>query len=198
MRESKSFKTIYADEGKRLLINGQLHDKIIVGLNNKPKLQEIEVPDFIGNASTVGEIKEILVAKSKENLTKYLKENPLLSTAKYPEGRYYNVTLEKQNLLLANISTYQMAVQSGLQCPLTWNDTGEECELWTFEQLFQLSIEIRNYVAPLTSLQQYMESNINACNSIIDLININVEFNKESIEGYMPIYLKKVGLNDEE
>lgn len=131
------------------------------------------------------------ILQSKNNLAVYLEEHPLLSCAKYPEGRYYNVTLEKQNLLLANISTYQMSLQAGIPCPLTWNDTGKECEVWSFEQLLQLSIEIRNYVLPLTSLQQYMESELTKCKTKEELNNINIEFTKESIENFQPIYLKK-------
>ena len=61
MREVRNFRTIYADEGKKLLINGSLHDKVILAQNSKLKVQEIEVPDYIGDASTLEEIKEILI-----------------------------------------------------------------------------------------------------------------------------------------
>lgn len=193
MREVKNFRTIYADEGKRLLINGSLHDKVILAQNSRLKVQEIEVPDYIGNASTLEEIKEILIAKTKENLSIYLATNPIFSTAKYKEGRYYSVTMEKQNLLLTNMSTYQMAQQTGVECILTWNDTGKECEVWTYEQLFQLAMEIRMYVAPIISLQQYMETNIKKCDTILNVLKVNIEFTKDVIDEYYPIYISKIG-----
>lgn len=193
MREVRNFRTIYADEGKKLLINGSLHDKVILAQNSKLKVQEIEVPDYIGDASTLEEIKEILILKTKENLSIYLASNPILSTVKYEEGRYYSVTMEKQNLLLTNIVTYQMAQQAGVECLLTWNNTGKECEVWTYEQLFQLSMEIRAYVAPIISLQQYMETNIKNCNSILDVLKINIDFTTDIINEYYPIYISKIG-----
>ena len=193
MREVRNFRTIYADEGKKLLINGSLHDKVILAQNSKLKVQEIEVPDYIGDASTLEEIKEILILKTKENLSIYLASNHILSTVKYEEGRYYSVTMEKQNLLLTNIATYQMAQQAGVECLLTWNDTGKECEVWTYEQLFQLSMEIRTYVAPIISLQQYMETNIKNCNSILDVLKINIDFTTDIINEYYPIYISKIG-----
>ena len=88
MREQKSFKTIIPDEGKRLLINGSLHDKIIVALNSRPQIQEIEVPDYIGNASTLEEIKQTMILKSKENLAQYLEDNPLFSKSKYSPAAF--------------------------------------------------------------------------------------------------------------
>ena len=193
MREVRNFRTIYADEGKRLLISGSLHDKVILAQNSRLKVQEIEVPDYIGDASTLEEIKEILILKTKENLSIYLASNPILSTVKYEEGRHYSVTMEKQNLLLTNIATYQMAQQAGVECLLTWNDTGKECEVWTYEQLFQLSMEIRTYVAPIISLQQYMETNIKNCSSILDVLKINIDFTIDTINEYYPIYISKIG-----
>lgn len=198
MREVKGFRTIYADEGKRLLINETLHDKVILAQNSRLKVQEIEVPSFIGNASTLEEIKEVMVGLTKTNLTLYLENNPLLSTVKHEEGRYYNVTMEKQNLLLTNISTYQMALQAGIDTPLTWNDTGKECEIWSFEELFQLSLEIRTYVAPIISLQQHLETKIKECTSMQEVLKMNVEFTKDIVDAYYPIYLEKLGGANEE
>ena len=154
---------------------------------------KIELMETPSTTETLETIKEKRIKLSKDNLAKYLEENPLLSTVKYEEGRYYNVTMEKQNLLRSNISTYQMSSQLGIPCPLTWNDTGEECELWTIEQLIQLSMEIRSYVAPLVSLQQYMEVNIKKCETNEELINVNVDFTEEAINEFMPLYIKKFG-----
>lgn len=169
--------------------------KAYLGVNDKlDNYREIAI-ELLGEqqTETLETMKEKRIKLSKNNLAKYLEENPLLSTVKYEEGRYYNVTMEKQSLLLSNISTYQMSSQLGISCPLTWNDTGEECELWTIEQLIQLSMEIRSYVAPLVSLQQYMEVNIKKCETNEALINVNVDFTEEAINEFMPLYIKKFG-----
>ena len=141
--------------------------------------------------------KKEFIKLSKYNLSQYLEEHPLLSTIKYEDGRYYDVTAEKQNLLLTNIVTYQIAQQTGLDCPLTWNDIDGECELWTFEQLLQLFMEIRNYVSPIISFQQYMEVNINKCTTIEQLNEVNIDFTEEAVEEYKSIYYKKIGVNNE-
>ena len=169
--------------------------KVYLGVNDKlDNYREIAI-ELLGEqqTETLETMKEKRIKLSKDNLAKYLEENPLLSVVKCEEGRYYNVTMEKQNLLLSNISTYQMSTQLGISCPLTWNDTGEECELWTIEQLIQLSMEIRNYVAPLVSLQQYMEINIKKCKTNEELINVNVDFTEKAINEFMPLYIKKFG-----
>lgn len=152
---------------------------------NLDKFEEVMLADE--------QLKNDKILQSKINLSNYLENNPLFSRCKYADGRYYNVTLEKQNLLLANISTYTMSLQAGIQCPLTWNDTGNECELWTFEELFRLSLEIREYIHPLTSMQQHMESKIKSCITMEELNNVNIEFNEETINEYYPIYLEKLG-----
>ena len=197
---------IEKDNGLRILIASKGYkiystlsniyiNKVYLGINDSiDNYKEIAI-ELLGEQQpeTLETMKEKRIKLSKDNLAKYLEENPLLSTVKYEEGRYYNVTMEKQNLLLSNISTYQMSSQLGIPCPLTWNDTGEECELWTIEQLIQLSMEIRSYVAPLVSLQQYMEVNIKKCETNEELINVNVDFTEEAINEFMPLYIKKFG-----
>ena len=197
---------IEKDNGLRILIASKGYkiystlsniyiNKVYLGINDSiDNYKEIAI-ELLGEQQpeTLETMKEKRIKLSKDNLAKYLEENPLLSTIKYEEGRYYNVTMEKQNLLLSNISTYQMSSQLGIPCPLTWNDTGEECELWTIEQLIQLSMEIRSYVAPLVSLQQYMEVNIKKCETNEELINVNVDFTEEAINEFMPLYIKKFG-----
>ena len=159
-------------KGYLLKKNGEAYKKVYLGINDRAELyEEVIDADYVftedetevHDSQNIKHAKKEFIKLSKYNLSQYLEGHPLFSTVKYEDGRYYNVTAEKQNLLLTNIATYQMAQQTGFSCPLTWNDTGEECELWTFEQLLQLSMEIRNYVSPIISFQQYMEVNINKC-----------------------------------
>lgn len=194
-------------KGYLLIKNGQTFKKAYLGKNDRAELYEevIDVNYVFSedediqnpNMQNLNTAKNELIKLSKYNLSQYLEFNPLFSTVKYEDGRYYTVTAEKQNLLLTNIATYQMAQQAGIDCPLTWNDTGEECELWTFEQLLQLSIEIRNYVAPIISLQQCIEVNINKCATIDELKKVNIEFTKEAIEEYKPVFYEKLGFDNE-
>ena len=193
-------------KGYLLKKNGETYKKVYLGINDRAELyEEVIDADYVftedetevHDSQNIKHAKKEFIKLSKYNLSQYLEGHPLFSTVKYEDGRYYNVTAEKQNLLLTNIATYQMAQQTGFSCPLTWNDTGEECELWTFEQLLQLSMEIRNYVSPIISFQQYMEVNINKCTTIEQLNEVNINFTEEAIEEYKPIYYKKIGVNNE-
>lgn len=181
MIERKSFKTIIPDEGKKLLINDSLHDEIIVALNSRPQIREIEVPDYIGNASTLREIKQIMILKSKANLAQYLEDNPLFSKCKYEEGRYYKVTLEKQQQLTSTLASYEAKKSKGIESLLSWNSVGLSCEDdWTSEQLWQLAFEIECYVKPLVKIQQKTEEYITNSETIEDVLKIDVNPYKNS------------------
>lgn len=186
-RGNQTFKKAYLGKNDNISFYEEVIDEDYVFIKNE---EDIQVNN---NITDLDKLKKELIKLSKSKLSDYLDNNPLFSRCKYADGRYYNVTLEKQNLLLANISTYTMSLQSGIQCPLTWNDTGNECEIWTFEELFRLSLEIREYVHPLTSMQQHMELKIKSCKTMEELNNVNIEFNEESINEYYPIYLEKLG-----
>ena len=74
------------------------------------------------------------------------------------EGRNYSVTMEKQNLLAAQISLYAINQQAGMPAmELTWNATGEVCEPWEFPDLLKLSNVIALYVKPLVKMQREAE-----------------------------------------
>lgn len=185
MREQKSFKTILPDEGKKLLINDSLHDKLIVALNSKPDIKEIEVPSYIGDCSTLDEIKEVMIRQSKINLADFLENNPLFSKAKYEEGRFYKVTSEKQQQLTSKILMYEGYKNLGIPYALTWNDCGEICEEWGYEELFQLSMEIDAYVTPLVKVQQSIEVEIRKSETIQDVLTVDINFTEENINRYL-------------
>lgn len=106
-------------------------------------------------------LKKEKIAESKEKLSKYLETHPLFSKAKYEDGRYYNVTSEKQRQLTSKMAMYNIYNQQSLSYGLLkWNDTGSVCEEWTIEELTKLSMEIDAYVTPLVSLQQKYEASI--------------------------------------
>ena len=113
---------------------------------------------------------------SKNNLAQDLKDNPLFSTVKYEEGRYYNVTMEKQQLLTSTLLSYQLDNIFGTESNLKWNDTKNVCEPYSFEQLGRLSKEIKLYVEPLVEKQQQMEVKIRNCKTEEEVFNIKLDF----------------------
>lgn len=113
------------------------------------------------------------IQESKIQLAQWLNDNPFL----YTDGKYYSCTEEKQALLNGNLASYERATKAGIEYPLKWNSTGNECELWEYADLLALSLSIAAYVAPKVSQQQSIELQIKACETIdeIDAIEINYD-----------------------
>ena len=180
---------IEPDEGHliRKIKSGQVFKKIYLNkkdsVNNYEQIVDVnyvfeEHEDKVIDDNNLAKAKSELIKLSKFNLSEYLENNPLFSTVKYEDGRKYNVTLDKQNLLASNIITYQFAQQQGLDYQLEWNDTGEISEPWSIEELVQLSIEIKNYVSPIVQQQQRIEKAIKGCKTIEELQQIDMTFKK--------------------
>ena len=180
---------IEPDEGHliRKIKSGQIFKKIYLNkkddVSNYEQIVDVnyvfeEHKDEVIDNSNLTNAKSELIKLSKFNLSEYLEDNPLFSTVKYEDGRKYNVTLDKQNLLASNIITYQFAQQQGLDYQLEWNDTGEISEPWSIEELIQLSIEIKNYVSPIVQQQQRIEKAIKGCKTIEELQQIDMTFKK--------------------
>ena len=130
-------------------------------------------------------LKEDLILKSKENLARYLQTHPLKSYChNKTEGGYYNCTQEKQNVLSALLLSHTIATNLGQEDVLTWNETEEMCEVYTLEELSQLALEMKEYVKPLVSMQQYIEATIRALNTQRELKSINIEFTDEAVESF--------------
>lgn len=210
VNQKNGLRFLYASEGYRLLIDGEtleVNDYIIIPEGkttsdyNEIKIEEEDneqkdTTDSINiENKTLDEIKQNLILLSKENLQKYLDNNPLFSKAHDPNGEYYTVDEDHQNRLNANLSTYELAVKMGVTPILTWNATGKSCEVWTIEQLAKLALEMKSYVAPLISMQQHMEEDIQNASTKEDVLKINVKFNDESINDYKPKYYKMIGVD---
>ena len=172
-------------------------DKIIVDFNlefarnwynykvdlDTKSIIKIEVDE--NDPTTIKILKEDLILKSKENLAKYLQTHPLKSYChNKTEGGYYNCTQEKQNALAALLLSHTIATNLGQEDVLTWNETEEMCEVYTLEELSQLALEMKEYVKPLVSMQQYIEATIRASNTQQELKSINIEFTDEAIENF--------------
>ena len=172
-------------------------DKIIVDFNlefarnwynykvdlDTKSIIKIEVDE--NNPTTIKVLKEDLILKSKENLAKYLQTHPLKSYChNKTEGGYYNCTQEKQNVLSGLLLSHTIATNLGQEDVLTWNETEKICEVYTLEELSQLALEMKEYVKPLVSMQQYMEATIRALNTQQELKSINIEFTDEAVENF--------------
>lgn len=130
-------------------------------------------------------LKEDLTLKSKGNLSKYLQTHPLKSYChNKTEGGYYNCTQEKQHELAALLLSHTIATNLGQEDVLTWNETEKVCEAYTLEELSQLALEMKEYVRPLVSMQQYIEATIRALNTQQELKSINIEFTDEAVENF--------------
>lgn len=185
---------IYADVGKKILVSDDiLVDKVALGIYSKPEdFTEVDDATYEPPKEEPSEtidplatLKKNQISLSKKNLAKYLEEHPLLSTCKYEEGRYYNVTAEKQQQLTSKVLMATMYSQIGMPYNLTWNDTGDICESWELSQLQQLSMEIDAYVTPLVSLQQTMEVAINECTITENVLKVNVEYTDEQVKKWL-------------
>lgn len=128
-----------------------------------------EVKPVITN---IDDAKVLKVAESKEKLAEWLANNPML----YTDGKLYSVTAEKQSLLNSNLASYERAQAAGIDYPLKWNSTGDECIEWTYEELVGLSLAIAAYVAPKVSAQQEIELAINACESVEELDKVVISY----------------------
>lgn len=113
-----------------------------------------------GDFDFLNTLKLSKINETKMLLEEYLKEHPLFSKIKYKDGRYYNVTSEKQSRLTSKILLYNLYAKNGENYQLTWNDTGNICENWSIDELTNLSMEIDAYVTPLISKQQKYEIQI--------------------------------------
>ena len=153
-----------------------------VNLDTK-SIIKIEVNE--NDPTTIKVLKEDLILKSKENLARYLQTHPLKSYCHNKiEGGYYNCTQEKQNALAALLLSHTIATNLGQEDVLTWNETEEMCEVYTLEELSQLALEMKEYVKPLVSMQQYIEATIRASNTQQELKSINIEFTDEAVENF--------------
>ena len=184
------------EAGKKLVLNGIIIESdIILGKNdNGEDFTEVDDASYVppeenpdDTPDPLQTLKENQIKLSKNNLSKYLEDNPLFSKCKYEDGRYYNITSEKQQQLTSKVLMATMYQQAGLPYRLTWNDSGDICEEWDLSQLQQLSMEIDAYVTPLVSVQQHIEVDIKNCTTQEEVLQVNVEFTQENIEKYLGI-----------
>ena len=128
------------------------------------------------NIRTLDEEKESKILYSKDELSRFLSNNPIT----WIDGNTYSVTEEKQNLLTSNIALYQLSVQAGKPRELKWNTTGDVCTVWTIENLSALALAIGDYVQPYVAYQQTVEVQIKECTTMEELEAIVIDYSTVS------------------
>lgn len=116
--------------------------------------------------------KESKIAESKIKLAEWLTTHPM----QFTDGKYYSVTEEKQALLNGNLASYERATKAGVEYPLKWNSTGEECTKWLYNDLLTLSLSIAAYVAPKVATQQTIEIAIKECDTIEEIESVVIDY----------------------
>lgn len=134
-------------------------------------------------AETLEQGKARRVAESKAALAEHLEAHPL----EWTDGKLYSVTMGKQNLLTSALARYQLAVGLGQKPKLRWNASGEECTVWTYEDLAALALEIAAYVEPFVSRQQVIEVQIMAAESREELEAVNIDYKTPEPEPVDPV-----------
>lgn len=129
-------------------------------------------PDYSPLPVDINGKKLTKIEESKVKLSQWLLNNPLL----YTDGKYYSVTEEKQSLLNGNLASYERATKAGIDYPLKWNSTGEECTEWSYDDLIVLSLSIAAYVAPKVSIQQALEVKIKECETLEELEEVVISY----------------------
>ena len=107
-------------------------------------------------------------------LAEWLATHPM----QFTDGKYYSVTEEKQALLNGNLASYERAKSVGIEYPLKWNSTGSSCLEWEYNDLLTLSLTIAAYVAPKVAIQQNIELDIKACETIEDINAVVIDYDE--------------------
>jgi len=95
------------------------------------------------------------------------------------KGMTFTVTMEKQNLLTAQLALFTMKTQAGIPATLEWNETGRRCVEWQFEDLFALAMAMDTHVRPMVNLQRKVEEELVKAKTIKKVEVLLDEYRKE-------------------
>lgn len=161
----------YVDAFRIVLKAGDLEEAV-------KKLNDEVFPVVDYGAMSLTEFQDIYINKSKEALAIFLEEHPITSSAHDNKPGVYSITKEKQDLMASNYLSYTLEKATNPDAEITWNETGKECEVWTEEEFIQLIIEIKNYVKPLVSHQQEIETTIRSLSDKAEIANVEIDYEK--------------------
>ena len=117
------------------------------------------------------------IKQSKLALAAFLENATITSSCHKSEEARYSVTSEKQQYLISMITISELAISAGIEYQPSWNATGEPCSYdWTVDELKQLAFEMELFVRPLVSKQQAIETEIKACTTVEEVINVVISY----------------------
>lgn len=140
------------------------------------------------------DLKSRRIAQTREDLARYLEENPLVSSCKGGVEKKYTVTLEKQSQLTATVTDFLSnalpSILAGIpvgeiDLPIYWNAQGDTCEKWTYEEIFQLKNEMMAYVRPIVEYQRYLEKSLMDLDNQEDIYKLDAHFTKDKIDKFI-------------
>lgn len=132
--------------------------------------------DFSEFYDDLESIKNYKINQSKLLLAEWLEANPMKSSCHGGVPKYYTVTAEKQYMFTSKYTAHVSLQQASVPDVMSWNASGEPCEVWTDEECIQFISEMNNYITPLVTAQQHFEVSINACNSIEEVNQITIDY----------------------
>lgn len=115
------------------------------------------------------------IAEMKENLNSFLNQASVISEC-HNGKKTYSVSSEKQQLLAAMIQRKIYSDENNIVFDAYWNEKGGVAEIYTLNELQQLSIEIYQFVQPYVTAEQQREQEIHACRSMEEVDNIDITF----------------------
>ena len=156
------------------------------------KLYETRVLD--DSEELLDDLKARRIAQTREDLARYLEENPLVSTCKGGIEKKYTVTLEKQNQLTSTVADFLSnalpIILAGtpieqIDLPIYWNAQGDICEKWTYAEIFQLKNEMMSYVRPIVEYQRYLEKTIMEQEAQDKIYELDCYFTRDKIDKFI-------------
>ena len=156
------------------------------------KLYETRVLD--DSEELLDDLKARRIAQTREDLARYLEENPLVSACKGGIEKKYTVTLEKQNQLTSTVADFLSnalpIILAGtpieqIDLPIYWNAQGDICEKWTYAEIYQLKNEMMSYVRPIVEYQRYLEKTIMEQEAQDKIYELDCHFTRDKIDKFI-------------
>lgn len=117
---------------------------------------------------TLEDVQSAHQAANCDALAVYLASHPITWT----DGEKYGVTLDDQQLMLLNLSTYKM----GLTSELKWNSHTKKCRVFTEEEFGLLTAAIDAFVRPRVERCQDYKEKIFRAQTIQEVEAITFDF----------------------
>lgn len=153
-------------------------------INSKVKMLEEKLDTSVNEtAMTLEEYKEYKIKQSKDILEQYIADHPLKSSAHGGVEATYTITTEKQNWMVQQLLAYDLKIKTNPEVipTLTWNQSGEVCEEWTFQEFSQLLLEVEAFIYPLRAYQQTIEKQIMNCTNTAEIAAIVFDYDSANI-----------------